>query len=664
MNRRRLFSIVAIVVIVSTATFWVFYPNLLSDDLDKDSENENERTVNYSDLNNLNWWDMAWDFIEYGDIFDPLVAVAAYPNRYGLSSDFYESSEYLIDRLQGMGLIVSYFGNYESVVAFQPGYANDSRAIVFGAHIDTQQSGGPQINRNAIGCSVVTAIASSISQFRLPVDVYYCFYQGSWVIEGADFNNIIRGLWGAEEITTYFQEEQIDVIASFNFAEMLFRDPLQNEEDRIHVDYRNLATHGYYETKYIADIFVSFMKKSGLNIATAVQNEFSQSDHWKFWDSGYPALYIHEGQIRDEDFTVVDSFGTPNYNYTQAIIAAKAAAATAVYLGMKGNGEISRQKMYYDMDAGDVEILRMVTSIPQRLRLEGIVSDNQSVYVQISQSGTMILNSTLITDINFTLGSSINVTLGPLLIKVINQGNDAVQLRLNVFYESDLDGNGISDSEQYHWPDPDPPLDWDHDGLSDMDELAYDTDMFHPDTDRDGMSDNNEVLYGLEPLRRDAREDKDADGLLNQREIRIGTHPGLNDTDMDSMLDEWEVVFQTNPLLNDSALDLDGDNLTNIQEYLYGSDPRSVDGDYDGVPDFMEYQLGMNALNDDTDQDGLRDLIELQEGLDPLVADSDIDFEIDGFDHNPRVNTLLVLVLVSLVPVSIGTFIFWRRVRQ
>ncbi len=658
MNRRRLAAI-ALIIVVASGALWLLYPSIFPPDTDDNGGGTGGTNINYSSLNNLNWWDIAWDSIDIGDLLTPFSMVASFPNRYGPSSDYYAAGDYLIEQLEGMGLTAAYFGNHESIVAYQPGYGNDSRAIVFGANLDTRESIGPQINSNSIGCGVVTTIAEAVSQFRLPIDIYYCFYQGSWVI--LDALTGLRAMWGSVEIVDYFDSQGIDVIANYNFADLLFYDSNQDESDRIHVDYKIDEGLNYQRSKYLGDIFVSFMKKSGLNIATSVYEAYTQSDHWKYWAAGIPAVHVHQGQVPDPEFPPQDALGSADYNYTQALIAAKAGAATAVYLAMQGNGEPTHQKMYVTLQPNEFDYLRAVLSISQTLTINGTVSKNESILVRITHSSSPVIPLTLIEDDNFSLTAENATGIGEIAIYARNSGNETVKLELDLFYNSDTDGNGILDSQQYHWPDPDPPLDWDHDGLSDMDELAYDTDMFHPDTDRDGMSDNNEVLYGLEPLRRDAREDKDADGLLNQREIRIGTHPGLNDTDMDSMLDEWEVVFQTNPLLNDSALDLDGDNLTNIQEYLYGSDPRSVDGDYDGVPDFMEYQLGMNALNDDTDQDGLRDLLELQEGLDPLVPDNDIDLEPDGPDHNPKINTIIMLILFTLIPVGLGTLYFWRR---
>jgi hypothetical protein len=98
-------------------------------------------------------------------------------------------------------------------------------------------------------------------------------------------------------------------------------------------------------------------------------------------------------------------------------------------------------------------------------------------------------------------------------------------------------------------------------------------------------------------------------------------------------------------------------------EYQNNSDPLSEDGDSDGVLDVEEIALGMDPLNEDSDGDGLRDQLELFEGLDPLTPDYDVDLSPDGPDHNPRINAIIVMVLIVAIPFLLGSFYFRRRIR-
>jgi hypothetical protein len=334
-----------------------------------------------------------------------------------------------------------------------------------------------------------------------------------------------------------------------------------------------------------------------------------------------------------------------------------------VYLGSKGNGQQTTQKLQPKLGAFDSATLRAVMTIPQTLTVYGTTPDHGNITVRVRHGATDLLPTTVITEENFTIECNEPAPIGPLEVIIANLENTTADVELYVDYSSDSDGNGVIDFEQYSWPEPVPPLDWDRDGLSDEDEVEAGTDIFVPDTDNDGMRDGLEVQFGLDPLRDDREDDADLDGLSNFEEIGLGTHPLNNDTDSDGIPDGWEVEFKTDPRTNDSSSDPDNDTLTNLEEYQNNSDPLSRDGDSDGVLDVEEIALGMDPLNEDSDGDGLRDQLELFEGLDPLTPDYDLDLNPDGPDHNPRINAIIIMVLIVAIPFLLGSFYFRRRIR-
>jgi hypothetical protein len=232
----------------------------------------------------------------------------------------------------------------------------------------------------------------------------------------------------------------------------------------------------------------------------------------------------------------------------------------------------------------------------------------------------------------------------------------------------DSDGDGMNDDWEIDAGlDPTDPTgdnggsgDLDGDGLSNVDEFTNDTDPNSTDTDGDGLLDNWEVVNGLDPLDggagsadEGASGDPDGDGLTNIAESAAGTDPldadtdgdGLSDgdevnraagatdptdpdSDGDGLSDGWEVDNGYDPLVNvpgeGGSDDPDADGLTNLEEASIGTDPANADSDGDGLNDGEEYGTaavtgtGTDPANADSDGDGLGDGWEVDNGLDPL----------------------------------------------
>ncbi len=95
----------------------------------------------------------------------------------------------------------------------------------------------------------------------------------------------------------------------------------------------------------------------------------------------------------------------------------------------------------------------------------------------------------------------------------------------------DSDSDLIADCEEVvRGFDPqvafDYPTDLDGDGLSNSDELAWGTDRFRQDTDADGLDDNYEINQGMNPLdHSEGLLDSDGDGFSNQQELVSKTNP-------------------------------------------------------------------------------------------------------------------------------------------
>ena len=110
----------------------------------------------------------------------------------------------------------------------------------------------------------------------------------------------------------------------------------------------------------------------------------------------------------------------------------------------------------------------------------------------------------------------------------------------------DLDGDGLSNGEEFALQTDPTDADSDNDELNDGQEVnTYGSDPFDADTDDDGLGDGLEVnIYSSNPT----DVDTDKDGLTDGQEVRDGTYPANPDTDNDGLADGYEVAESLDPL--------------------------------------------------------------------------------------------------------------------
>ena len=153
--------------------------------------------------------------------------------------------------------------------------------------------------------------------------------------------------------------------------------------------------------------------------------------------------------------------------------------------------------------------------------------------------------------------------------------------------------------------------DLDGDTISNIDEFHLGTGIADADSDGDGLSDSEELAIGTDPLDSDSDDDTLADG----QELALGTDPTDADTDDDGAGDGEEILLGIDPLDPDT----DDDGVLDGEEILLGTDPQDSDTDGDGLDDGTEISLGSNPLDTDSDGDTVPDGTEVLVGMDPTV---------------------------------------------
>lgn len=204
----------------------------------------------------------------------------------------------------------------------------------------------------------------------------------------------------------------------------------------------------------------------------------------------------------------------------------------------------------------------------------------------------------------------------------------------------DLDGDGLTNIQEYYLGTKANNPDTDGDGLTDGAEvLLHGTDPLFADTDGDGIPDGWEVANGLDPRRDDANEDRDFDFVSNRDEYNGGvnsTKANSPDSDGDGVSDyvqrqggksTWRALYDRNDRLLGVC---DARGATFCYRYdgngnIIGQAKLGFDSDGDGLSDLWEYAHGLdassasgsNGASGDADGDGWTNLQEQLAGSDP-----------------------------------------------
>ncbi|MHA2161260.1 MAG: M28 family peptidase [Candidatus Thorarchaeota archaeon] len=560
---------------------------------------------------------------------------------------------------------VQILGDYESVVGRLPGYLpGPNPVLMVGGHYDTVHA-APGANDDGTGVAGTLELARVLSEYDWPLDIYF----GAWNAEEI-------GLFGSREVAQIFVEQEIDILVYYNIDMLLVENINAAPDERVLMAYGKEAVH-------LAELTRMMSNNHGRNLVRPTRSSdfsgWSRSDHASFIAEGYErSLFAFEsGFSRDSAYhTPDDTWDNPLYNYTVAREAVAAIGASMAFIQGREFSEPIHTELQTGFRDGGSDRLYIEAASESILDIWAGWNNGGFAFKLYNPMG-VLMESVEFDEPNSDtkLIFSAEVNKSGLYSIVVSTESDGISgVSIVAEYDTDVEADGILDSEQFWLDNSFFALDDDEDGLSNGLEIIYGTSISNSDSDEDSIPDLWEVENGLDPLYNDAQSDLDNDGLSNLLEYEIGTSPEKTDSDDDYMPDAWEYEHGLDPTIDDGAEDQDNDMLSNLQEFEIGTYPNNSDSDSDSLDDYSEHHLyGTNPLCNDSDQDEMPDAWELRYSLDPLLNDSGLDPDGDMLTNleeylrgsNPILHESLLgsvpIFAISLALIILAPLMVWHK---
>ncbi len=494
----------------------------------------------------------------------------------------YESRLYLIQQLDLLSngrIEVELVGDHYNIVGRLPGYLpEDNPVIVVSAHYDSAQN-SPGANADGSGIATVLSLARMLSQYEWPLDIYFIAFNGLFTY---DFMS------GSPEVANMFQLEEIEILTMYNVDTLLVQDPDGPSSERIQMGYFQGGQLSYHLGQYWAELTRMMSNNYGSNYIIPLPSNllgiWAASDHYPFAQGGFSGVLCayESGSAYDgSSSTSNDRWFNSDYNYNIGREATGVIGASIAFTMSRRYGAPTQLNHSFSNGPGQFEMLLFAITTPTIINMTSRWFGGSSTFYLVDPDMNLI-------DVqefdDASPWESIEIFSQQLTIKgtyrvfVENTDYRSVGYELSITYDTDIDGNGIIDQDEY-WLDPSYfESDQDNDGVSDADEIFLGTDMNNEDSDGDTMPDRYEIDMGFDPTDpSDGSQDADLDGLSNAQEYSGGLNPLSSDSDGDLMDDLWELTNGLNPLVDDADLDPDEDEVSNLEEYLAGTDPHYSD---------------------------------------------------------------------------------------
>jgi hypothetical protein len=494
-----------------------------------------------------------------------------------------EMKEVSNDRIE-----IELVGEYMNIVGRLPGYlpGNNNPVFVVSAHYDTVEN-SPGANDDASGIAALLELSRIMSLYEWPLDIYFIAFNGAHALQEIQVPTPGR-LQGSPEVAAAFQSAGINILAMYDVNTILRQNLYAPDNEALFLAYNNLGSSLYHVSQYWADLGKSMAALYAHDIVRTVPSDaFSQwtkSDHIKFVQAGYDSVILafESGFQYDATYhTPQDVWSRGEYQYFLGSETTALIGASIAYTMGRAYGQDTRLFDSGEANAGRVLRYYFPITIATTLNITSRWYGSSATFVLYAPSGAILETSVYTTGHPWEPAQVLTPYVtqkGLYRLDIINTGDSIMGVDTYVGYQTDSDGNGIVDRNEYWLDTALFQADSDSDGLSDAMEIILGTNRNAVDTDGDTLPDNWEVEKGLDPTNfADAFEDPDSDNLTNAQEYFYGLEPFNADSDSDLMPDGWEIAHGLNPLVDDAEGNPDGDKYTNVEEYLRGSDPQIPD---------------------------------------------------------------------------------------
>lgn len=465
---------------------------------------------------------------------------------------------------------ISLEGTFMNIIATLPGYlpGDDLPIFIVSAHYDSA-SGSPGANTDGSGIAVILELVRVLSKYEWPLDIQFMIFNGE---------HALGGNLGSKEISNQYALSGVDILTMYNVDTILRQNRYAPIDERVLIAYNTGAEYWAQLAKTMGNYYGGDI----VGIIPSVDfSQWSVSGHYLFADKGFQnVLFAYEsGYMYDSvSGTEYDTWVRGEYNYYIGREVTAFIGASLAFTMSRGYGHKTQLFDIRTVLAGTSNVFYIPITTPTAVNISCRWYGGRANFILNDHTDLLVnsINTPSASPWEPTLVMSQVVTNpGLYRLYIHNPGDDSIGVDVYIEYDSDVDGNGVLDSEEY-WLDTELfETDADNDTISDALEIIMGLDIDSPDADLDQLPDAWELEVGLDPRDPlDALGDPDNDNLTTLQEYNYGLNPFSDDSDNDGMIDSWELDNGLDPLVNDADDNPDEDEYTNIEEYLRGSDPQ------------------------------------------------------------------------------------------